>query len=203
MDPRKRGLRWGVVVTSALCLGLPAQAGSEQVSPVLSLLDFSPIADAESEVKRKGDKVSIKMETWGEPGHAYTLWAMIFNNPAACATVPCSIPDLFNPATEASAIWVDGDVADDSDDDDDDDGDGDEDDDLGELSFKAKVKVGDPPGEVQFGPALLDGEAAEIQLVVLDHGPAIDEILEEQTTTSWGGCDIYPCRETQISFQLP
>lgn len=38
----------------------------------------------------------------------YTIWWVIFNNPKKCATSPCDVPDLFNPAVEAAVFNAGG-----------------------------------------------------------------------------------------------
>lgn len=93
-----------------------------------------------------------------EPGHPYTVWWIIFNNPGACATSPCSAADL---VTANGAIhYATGGVA----------GAG------GELNLYFRTTSGGPPEGAAFNPTLPRtslatnaGFRAEIHLVMVDH----------------------------------
>ena len=46
-----------------------------------------------------------------QPGHAMTLWFIVFNNPSACGSSPCSIEDLLlNPAVQGDFLIAAGHV---------------------------------------------------------------------------------------------
>ncbi len=93
-----------------------------------------------------------------EPGHPYTVWWIIFNQPGACATTPCSAPDLM---TAGGAVhYATGGVA----------GAG------GELNLTFSTDSGGPPEGAAFNPTLPKtklsknaGFRAEVHLVLVDH----------------------------------
>lgn len=90
-----------------------------QVISVPDLPEFVPIANAASEMLRNRHGVSFSFRTTGlEPDTAYTLWALIFNNPQFCMgteTLTCA-PEMgdFAPDTpvEASLVWGAGGISD-------------------------------------------------------------------------------------------
>ena len=57
--------------------------------------------------------------------------------------------------------------------------------------------------EAVFGPGLVNRRTAEIHYVLRSHGPAQQEILEEQLTDIMGGCAAEaphaPCYDAQFS----
>ncbi len=153
--------------------------------------DFTPealgeiIPDSQIKLKRKKRKVRLSGETTNlEAGHAYTIWAVIFNRPQDCVD-GCNEEDLNLPSS--SVIWSGiGFVADED----------------GEASFKTRLKEGAFPGEILLGMGLTDAAGAEIHLVVRGHGPAAihdPEMLEAQTSTFMGGCETLGCVDVQFA----
>lgn len=111
-------------------------------------------------------------------GNAYTLWWIIFNNPAACDAAGCTGADFGVAAVEASVMNATGRVADDS----------------GNTTFVAFLPVGfvhtNPAsgnGRQLFGPGLQSVNGAEIHIVIKSHGPASGDI--EQISTFGGDCN--------------
>lgn len=108
------------------------------------------------------------------PGNAYTVWAVVINDPSACDTNPCAAPQLIGDAV------VDG-----------------------QVTFGRDGKVGRSDTTAHFhagldaGP-LLDGwlkvqglddpMGAEIHLVLNDHGPVIETMKREMLSTYRAGC---------------
>jgi hypothetical protein len=153
--------------------------------------DFAPatlgeiIPDSKIKLKRKNRKIRLSGETTSlEAGHAYTIWAVIFNLPQDCVD-GCNADDLN--LSSSSAIWSGiGFVADED----------------GEAGFKTRLKEGSFPGEILFGAGLTDADTAEILLVVRGHGPAaLDDpgMLEAQTSTFMGGCEVHECVDVQFA----
>jgi hypothetical protein len=110
-------------------------------------------------------------------GAAYTLWWIIFNNPAACDPAGCSEADFGTPAVEASVMNATGRVADAT----------------GNATFSAFLPVGfmhtNPSslnGRQLFGPGLQSAAGAVIHVVIRCHGPWSGNI--EQISTVAGDC---------------
>jgi len=111
------------------------------------------------------------------PGHAYTLWWIIWNNPQYCA-VPgeCNDPDFGNAeAVGVDVLFAAGHVADED----------------GVGTFSGHLRVDGAKGAFS-SLGLEDGNAfsAEVHLVLRSHGPAIPGMVNEQISTVGGGCDV-------------
>jgi hypothetical protein len=113
------------------------------------------------------------------PGHAYTLWVVIFNEPGQCLTAPgtCTPNDLFNPAAKPDMLYGAGVIASGS----------------GSATLAGRIQVGDVSGSVQapvglLSNGLIDPYGAEIHVVVHDHGPAIPQFLPDMIQSLAGGC---------------
>jgi hypothetical protein len=123
-------------------------------------------------VRRDGG-VTFRFQTNGLiPGHAYTIWFVVINNPAACAASPCSAPDaILNPATESQVTYGAGNIAGAS----------------GRASFAGAFRTGPIEGWLP-DRSLDDPRTAEIHLVLNDHGPALAEHLPSMIHSYRGGC---------------
>ena len=136
------------------------------------------IDGASASIVRTMNGVNLKMQTNSlMPGHAYTLWVVIFNDPDACATAPCSPNDLFNPDAKPDMVYGAGVVASGS----------------GTATLAGRTIVGDVSRSVQaptglLSNGLLDPYGAEIHLVVHDHGPVIPEFMPDMIQSLAGGC---------------
>jgi hypothetical protein len=132
-------------------------------------------AGAEASLTRTAAGVSYEITTTNlVAGNAYTVWFVVVNDPGACSVQPCPPPEIIGEAA------VDGQVT---------------------WGYSGLVAGDDGAGvfsgEVAAGP-LLDGWlavqgldaplAAEIHLVLHDHGPVIPELEEEMVTTYRAGC---------------
>ena len=107
------------------------------------------------------------------PGHAYTLWFVVVNTPAACASRPCTAADILKntDTVQADARWAAGAIADES----------------GTLDLKARIETGTWPHS-WFRRGLTNPMGAEIHLVLNDHGPVIAGREQTMTTTYRDGC---------------
>lgn len=118
------------------------------------------------------------------PGHAVTVWWVVFNRPQACTGgeggLRCGPSDLSNAAVQASVLFASGHIIG---------GDG-----TGDWG--AHLRVGDTTGAL-FGPGLLAPTAAEIHLVVRDHGP-VDPALMPAEIHSFDVCNP-TCTNVQAS----
>ena len=132
-----------------------------------------------------------------DAGAAYTLWWIIFNNPAACDPAGCSGADFGTAAVEASIMHATGRVADAT----------------GNATFNAFLPVGfmhtEPVsgnGRQLLGPGLQNATGAEIHVVIRCHGLWSGNI--EQISTFAGDClnaaSPSGCYDAQaIVFPLP
>jgi hypothetical protein len=68
----------------------------------------------------------------------------------------------------------------------------------GAAEFGGYLQEGDTDGVINEGPGLLDATAANVVLVVRDHGPAKPDIIEQQIHT-FGACNP-TCTDLQISM---
>ena len=107
------------------------------------------------------------------PGHAYTAWWAIVNNPEACEVHPCGGSDFFSntDVVKADVGYADGLVADA----------------RGTGNFAAYLPVGDLTDH-WFGNGLTNPRGAEIHIVIHDHGPVIPEQAANMLMTFRGGC---------------
>jgi hypothetical protein len=175
---RSRAL--GAAVTFLLGLstagGVAARA-DHQISVMMwhpqTGLSGSVAPDAEARLVRRPDGVSFGIQTAHlRPHHAYTVWFVVVNNPSACAATPCSGPDiLLNPATDAQLTYGAGHISGGS----------------GNGAFAGSFQAGAIDGWLPDG-GLWDPMAAEIQLVVNDHGAVLPAYLPEMTHTYRAGC---------------
>lgn len=187
------------VVLAALLLALP-QAASAEPPDKQAMFEFATgeaVTGTFSMLNRSGDAVASKIRTAAIPGHAVTIWYVIFNAPDNCNTGACGEDDIFNDGDPANGfnfaqidaarisvvygddgdivnpggrIALDGGLAE------------------GEVPTGSNpVVIGDPDdGALVPGPVtgLEEARTAEIHIVLQDHGQAHDDpdLLEQQLT---------------------
>jgi len=229
---RKRAMRRtraGFIGLLALALVTFSQAASAAPKDKVDVLDGAtlddpsqepePIAGAFSMLDRTDQRITTKVRTRARPGHAHTLWYVIFNAPQRCSDGGCGDDDVFvDPsdhsagfnaaqiaATRASVVWGNaGAVANRA----------------GRLKLEGALGTGEVPdgprqvvigrGEdgalVPLGVAtgLENPHDAVIIAVLQDHGAAHDdpELLEQQLTSFQGACNS-ACEDAQIAVHVP
>ena len=148
----------------------------------------------ESTLTRTPNGVSMTLKTNLTPGDADTIWWVVFNNRAACATSPCGEADLFTPAVQADVLYAAGNVTGGS----------------GKSTFAAYLAEGDTSGSIASlfvlpaAQGLIDSETAEIHLVVRTHGQMIPSEVASQIHSFNGGCPLpNTCTDIQASIHLP
>jgi hypothetical protein len=190
-------------VFALFLLALPqaAFAGSEERQPMIDFATGQAVTGSFSVLERQRDGVATKIRTQVTGGNAYTAWYVIFNNPDECSG-DCGEDDIFNAdgsfnfesinAARISVVWAKtGGVANPA----------------GRLALDGGLGVGEVPnggpgikvviglpsdGAIVPGPVTgLETTAAEIHLVIQDHGPAHSDpaLLELQTTSFMGACN--------------
>jgi hypothetical protein len=155
-----------------------AGAATQSTSAVTFMSD--PTANpppGSSTLTRTGSGIALDLHTTGlQAGRAVTIWWMVFNHPEACltgATTPtvddprCGMADMDNPAAGLSVLYAAGHVIDEG----------------GVADFGGYLAEHDGDGAI-MGQGLEDAAAADIHLVVRDHGPADPHMVVEQITRS-------------------
>lgn len=174
---------------TALSAGTPALEGATAASPggvvdtgqaVIDLAALPGIVVVgTSQLVRTPNGVNFSLSTTGlAADHAYTLWIVIFNDPAGCG-VPheCAPDDVVNAAAKPDMMYAAHSLATAG----------------GTATFSGRRSVGDRSGSVNAPvglPAhgLMDPYQAEIHLAVHDHGPKRPEFLPDMIQTVDGGC---------------
>lgn len=107
------------------------------------------------------------------PGHVYTLWWIIMNDPTKCSARPCTPEDVLGKHAEVKSevTWADGLVAPES----------------GGATFSSFLAKGDV-WKPWFGNHFPDPMTAEIHLILNDHGPAVDGKVGDMITSYRTGC---------------
>ena len=172
-DPSAPPMTWTTSPTA------PHAAVIDAGQPVVALSDFSVVGS--SKLVRTAAGVSYNLTTTGlTPGHAYTLWIVIFNETAGCAAVSptfCGPDDVVNDDARPDMMYAAGHVVGAS----------------GKATFAGHRKAGDASGSVNApvgmpAYALYNPLGAEIHFVVHDHGPMLPAFLPDMTQTIAGGC---------------
>ena len=120
------------------------------------------------------DGMFVNFETSGlTPGNVHTLWFVVVNDPAACETVPCTAKDVLKrtQAVTADVGYAGGVIVGED----------------GAASFNWHQAEGDLSGG-WFGNGMIEASAAEIHLVVNDHGPVIEGRVDQMLATYRDGC---------------
>ena len=150
-------------------------------SPVVAFPDgVEPFGS--SLLVRRQNSVRFRIETSHlAPGHAYTLWMVIFNNPEGCAAddgeAACNDFDLFNPEARPDMVYAAGRRVGRS----------------GATTFVGQRRVGstmgsvnEPVGVPAYG--LMNPMTADIRFIIHDHGPIHRDFLPDMVRSIDGGC---------------
>lgn len=161
----------------------PAEAGSQiTVSPVV--WTWGEPTDGTTRLVRRDSGLSASYHAVDlPPGQAVTMWFIVFNNPSACATSPCSPPDLFENAPGGPAgdfLWGGGTIVGGT----------------GKVNLGGHLAVGDASrsgvmeiGMPEYLSPLTDPWNAEVHLVIHSHGPKqTGTDLKSQLNSFTGGC---------------
>ena len=166
-------------VTSAAAQRATIESQTVYTTPDGFLLG-DPVPGAYATLTRNSHGLTTNVHTFVESGKGvYSLWWIVYNNPAACATYLCTFdnPDFVSNATGKIVP-------------------------NGNLNFSASVSPGGPySGEVLVGdPGLTNLGGAMVWLIVRYHGPAQAGHIPEQLSTYLGGCPFggAPCVDEQI-----
>jgi hypothetical protein len=214
--------RAGVIGVAAASLIAASQAASAAPKDRVAVLDDStrePVTGAFSMLERVDRGIETKVRTRARPGHAHSLWFVIFNAPENCSDGACGEDDIFiDPddhsagfnaeqivATRASSVWGKAGAVSNP---------------AGRLKLNGALGAGevpDGPNQVAIGRSedgalvplgvvtgLEDPRGAVIIAVLQDHGAAHDdpESLKRQLTSFQGACNP-ACEDTQFAVHVP
>lgn len=177
----------GAVAILVATMVAPAAASTNQSAlsrePVSWWWDHDDTVGRSNLVRTPNGLRAAVRSTGLTPGDAVTLWFIVFNNPEACSTSPCSVPaDVFNSDTEADFFWGDGRVVGAK----------------GSATFAGSLGVGQTAhsGKVEIGAGdavpLTNPRGAEVVLALHSHGPAATgDLLAAQLGSYTGGCEVF------------
>lgn len=199
-----------------VAIPLAVSAGSEmnqQDTTMHFFSDQSVVEAAKAKLSRLEEGVYSVVATKDlEPGHAVTMWWVVFNRPDLCSDGECGEDDVFNldqngefvlnadgsppmnmemiEKVGISAIRADGRVVAPD----------------GSATYKAFLPVGDT-SDAAFGEGMIDASKAEIHLVLRDHmAPSADKLSEALNSIN-GACDAEwpnaPCDDVQFAVFKP
>lgn len=171
-----------MVVVSGLSVAVasgPAQRYTTVVYDISDMNNITPIPGSSAQLVTNDQGATLQVNTSElPPGHALTVWWVIFNYPENCTDGICGLDDAFPPpgntAAGASVSFAAGHVIG---------GDG-------QGNFGAHISVGGDAAPWEFG--LLHPRTAEFHFVLRDHGPAIPGLVHEQIRTATAGCNNFP-----------
>ena len=162
-------------------------AASKDSTAVFDLQDhggvlvMNPQTRGSSDLVRTIDDISMNIDTTDLPIGAYTVWWVIFNNPAGCSDGECGENDVLPPPgtaeAEVSALWATGGIV--------------GPDRGGHFSARLGVGKDAAPGQVLFGDGVTNPMGAEVHIIVRYHGPAMwddADTLKSQMYTFQGFC---------------
>jgi hypothetical protein len=175
----KRRILVALALVGLLSVILVSRAGAAtQTTSDVSLMGNPKAVMGTSTLTRTTGGIVLDLHTSGlQAGHAVTIWWMVFNHPEACISGPstetpddprCGMADMSNPAAGLSVLYAAGHVIDED----------------GEADFGAYLREGDTDGALEgMALGLLDAAAADVHLVVRDHGPADPQMVVGQIHT--------------------
>lgn len=185
---RRAGRTLAATVMAVLLIGaIPAHAGQSSTSDVLTFSDGTTVGS--SNLVRTASGISASIHTSRlTPGDVVTVWIVVFNDPTACASNPCTMNDRFNSTVDAHAVYGAGHVIGGN----------------GTAGYGLHLNVGDASREDLWGtgPALTDPEGAEIHLVLRTHGQKQPGNVSNQIHSANLGCNPQ-CVNVQFSIHLP
>lgn len=166
-----------------------ASSAGRNTTTIHWFADGSVVPDASSTLVRTGNSVSMTAHTSGlNPAAAYTVWWVVFNHPAECATSPCGEPDLFNPDVAALVTHAAGHIISPG----------------GTASFAGSLREGAVVDHLFGGSgSLIDTREAEIHLVIRTHGPKEPGSIPEQIHTFELSCAPPACEDVQFAIHQP
>ena len=157
-----------------------SQRNNPRVSAA-SIYNFSDKAEAgTSTLKRGADAITLSIATSElNPGYAYTVWWVVFDNPENCTDSDCGSDDVSGAmggganlpgvsilgAADGSVVNADG-----------------------KANYYGSLRKNNASQAI-LGDGLDNPATAEIHYVIRSHGVAVPGLIEDQITTFNGGCE--------------
>lgn len=175
-----------IVLALTLAASAGAEGATQSTSPIYPFVNPNVILGGDSMLVRNDNGLTAVAHLEGlNPGGAYTMYWLIFNNPAACThpvftaggvkVSSCGPADLTNFAAAPSFQYADGHVVGGS----------------GRATFAGHFSAGDTPEcALPTLPCagLFDPRTAEVHLVVRTMGDAVPGLVDEQIHSFLAGC---------------
>ena len=174
----------------AAYVSVSARGNAQAVSgivPVMDLFDHNEVVIMNPKERGKSQLVrsiggwQLNVDTTDLPVGAYSIWALIFNDPSMCTDGICSLDDVLPPPGNVDAgmspLWVTGGIV--------------GPDRQGHFSGSVGMGVEGAPGSLLWGDGLTNPMGAEVHLEVRYHGPAAWDdpaLLYDQMATVGGNC---------------
>jgi len=161
----------------------PELAGGSvgQVTPVHRFSDLGVVGTSRAVRTAGGISYTLRTDEV-EPGHAFTLWLVIFNHPEHCQNPTpvslCNLPDLEDPDVRGDVVFA---------------GAGQIIGATGKANFAGHRSLGDNGGSIFApvglpAPGLENPLGAEFHLAVHDHGVMNPAYMPDMVRTIGGGC---------------
>src|SRR5918996_2334965 len=102
---RPMRIRAGVIILAAAGLLAASQAASAAPKDTVRVLDRAtrePVRGAFSKLERSDRGIETRLRTRARPGHAHSLWYVIFNAPENCSDQGCGDDDIFTDPSDHS-----------------------------------------------------------------------------------------------------
>lgn len=169
-----------ILAMLALALSSPGPVAAEPAEVQHSTVSWHPqsgtgmVSDASARLVRNDDGATFTFNAKElRPGHVYTIWYIIVNDPDACATSPCTSADIIlnSEGVDSDVTYGAGHVVGDS----------------GQASFSGHLSAGDLP-DSWFDNGFTNPRGAEIHLTLNDHGPLIPDLASNMIHSYRGGC---------------
>jgi hypothetical protein len=196
------GAALGVLAAMGLVITASA-ANSFKVVPVVKFNTTEVVPFAGAQLARTDTSVSGFIYSVGvEPSSIYTLWWVVFNNPAGCDG-PCDLADVLatvgdnandNPAN--IGVFYGG---------------GKQIGPIGAVGIGSTLREGDTTYCVAAGDGpfsalcnpLVDANTAEVHMVVRSHGSMVPGQLQAQVSSFTGGCGVNACANVTAAIFAP
>lgn len=152
----------------------------ERLTSVRLVSDGSKVAGASASLTRSDEGIDFTLRSSGlATGHVMTLRGEIFNKPSKCksgsGTMRCGPDDLSDPDVGGSVVFLAANFLRGTD----------------QVALNGRLMTGDASKAITGG-GLTEPRTAEIQLILMDHGPALRDVFGQMLTTIGTGCKNPP-----------